>query len=68
MPRARLNGAVIAASDDTVVVEGNHYFPEAGVDCAHLRPSATHTVCAWKGTASYYDVVVGDAVNKEAAW
>ena len=68
MPRARWNNAVIAASDDTVVVEGNHYFPEASVDRAHLRPSATHTVCSWKGTASYYDVVVGDAINKDAAW
>ena len=68
MPRARWNNTVIAASDATVVVEGNHYFPEASVDRAHLRPSATHTVCPWKGTASYFDVVVGDAVNKDAAW
>ena len=68
MPRARWNDTEIAASDDTVVVEGNHYFPESSVSRAHLRPSATHTVCGWKGTASYYDVVVGDAVNKDAAW
>lgn len=66
--RAIWNGAVIAQSDDTVVVEGNHYFPAASVDRAHLRESAAHTVCPWKGTASYYDVVVGDAVNKDAAW
>ncbi len=68
MPRAIWNGTVIAASDDTVVVEGNHYFPEASVDPAHLQPSTTHTICGWKGTASYYDVVVGSAVNKDAAW
>jgi uncharacterized protein (DUF427 family) len=68
MPRALWHDTVIAASNDTVVVEGNHYFPEASVNSAHLRPSATHTVCGWKGTASYYDVVVGDAVNKDAAW
>jgi len=68
MARAFWKDAEIAASDDTVVVEGNHYFPEASVHRANLRPSATHTVCGWKGTASYYDVVVGDAVNKDAAW
>ena len=68
MPRALWNNAVIATSDDTVVVEGNHYFPEVSVDHTYLRPSTTHTVCPWKGTASYYDVIVGDAVNKDAAW
>ena len=68
MPRAVWNGTVIAESPDTVVVEGNHYFPPESVDRARLRASATHTVCSWKGTASYYDVVVGDAVNRDAAW
>jgi uncharacterized protein (DUF427 family) len=68
MPHATWHDATIATSDDTVVVEGNHYFPEADVDRTHLRASSTHTVCPWKGTASYYDVVVGDAVNKDAAW
>ena len=68
MPRATWNGAVIAESGDTVVVERNHYFPAASVNRTHLRESATHTVCPWKGTASYYDVVVGDAVNRDAAW
>ena len=68
MPRALWNHTVVAASDDTVVVKGNHYFPDASVDRAHLKPSATHTVCPWKGTASYYDVVVGGAINKDAAW
>lgn len=66
--RATWNGAVIAESDETVVVEGNHYFPLASVKQEHLRPSTTHTVCPWKGTASYYDVVAGDAVNRDAAW
>ena len=68
MTRAIWNETLIAESDDTVVVEGNHYFRDADVDHEHLRASATHTVCPWKGTASYYDVVVGDAVNKDAAW
>jgi uncharacterized protein (DUF427 family) len=68
MPRAVWNGTVIAESDDCIVVEGNQYFPLAAVKAAHLRPSQTHTVCGWKGTASYYDVVVGDAVNADAAW
>jgi uncharacterized protein (DUF427 family) len=68
MPRAVWNGAVIAESDATVVVEGNHYFPIESVNRSHLRDSATHTVCPWKGTASYYDVVVGDEVNADAAW
>ena len=68
MPRATWNETLIAESDDTVVVEGNHYFRDADVDPAHLRASTTHTVCPWKGTASYYDVIVGDAVNTDAAW
>lgn len=68
MAKATWKGTVLAQSDATIVVEGNHYFPPGSVDRAHLRPSATHTVCGWKGTASYYDVVVGDAVNPDAAW
>ena len=59
---------VLSESDDTVVVEGNHYFPRESVREEHLRPSATHTTCPWKGEASYYDVVVGGVVNKDAAW
>jgi uncharacterized protein (DUF427 family) len=66
--KAVWNGTVIAESDDTVVVEGNHYFPRSAVAASHLRPSETHTTCPWKGVASYHDVVVGDAVNKDAAW
>ena len=68
MAKATWKGAVIAESDRTQVVEGNHYFPPDAVDEAHLRRSDTHTVCSWKGTASYYDVVVGDEVNRDAAW
>ncbi len=70
MPKAIWNGAVLAeAEDDEVeIVEGNVYFPPDKVDHTFLRDSATHTVCPWKGTASYYDVVVNGDVNKDAAW
>lgn len=60
--------AVIAASDATVVVEGNHYFPPDAVRRDRLRPSATRTRCGWKGEAGYCDIVVGDAINTDAAW
>lgn len=66
--RAVWKGAVIAESDQTIVVEGNHYFPAASVDRQYLRPSSSHTVCSWKGVASYDDVVVGEEVNGDAAW
>ena len=59
---------ILAQSADTVVVEGNHYFPPDSVKQEHLRESSTRTVCPWKGEASYYDVVVGEAVNHDAAW
>jgi uncharacterized protein (DUF427 family) len=59
---------VIAESDATRVVEGNHYFPPDAVRREHLAPSETHTICHWKGEASYYDVVAGGAVNRDAAW
>ena len=68
MAKATWHGAVIAESNDTVVVEGNHYFPADAVRREHLKPSETHTICGWKGTASYYDVVVGTQVNRDAAW
>ena len=68
MPKAMWNGTVIAESDRTKVVEGNQYFPPDSVRRAHLRESSTHTTCPWKGVASYYDVVVGSEVNKDAAW
>ena len=66
--RAVWNGTVIAESDDTVVVEGNHYFPVESIDCAYLVESDTHSVCSWKGTASYWSVKVGEQVNPDAAW
>ena len=68
MPRAIWNGTVLAESDRCEVVEGNRYFPPDAVRREFLRPSATHTVCAWKGTASYYDVVVDGQTNEAAAW
>jgi Uncharacterized protein conserved in bacteria len=66
--KAIWNGAVIAESDKTIVVEGNHYFPSDAVNKEYFQPSDTHTVCPWKGTASYYNVVVNGEVNKDAAW
>jgi len=68
MAKAVWKDAVLAESDRTVVVEGNHYFPEDSVRSEYLRPSETHTVCAWKGTASYYDVEVNGQRNPDAAW
>ena len=59
---------MIAESDQFEVVEGNVYFPPESVKAELLRPSDTHTECYWKGTASYYDVVVGEQVNRDAAW
>lgn len=66
--KAIWNDTVIAESDDTIMVEGNHYFPPQSLTMAYFRPSPTHTVCAWKGMASYYDVVVDGGVNSGAAW
>ena len=68
MPKAVWNGAVIAQTDRYESVEGNVYFPPEALKREQMRPSATHTVCSWKGTASYYDVVVGAEVNPDAAW
>lgn len=68
MAKARWNGALLAESDTFEVVEGNVYFPPNALKREHFRESATHTVCGWKGRASYFDVVVGEQVNKDAAW
>jgi uncharacterized protein (DUF427 family) len=68
MPQAWWNGHKIADSDATVVVEGNHYFPPESLDQSVLRPSATTSVCPWKGTASYYTLAIDGAENKDAAW
>lgn len=66
--RAIWQNTVLAESDETVVVEGNHYFPPASIRGEYFRQSDTHTTCPWKGVASYYDVVVNGEVNKDAAW
>ena len=66
--KATWNGATLAESDETVVVEGNHYFPAGSVNRELLRPSATQTVCPWKGTASYYTIEVDGKRNDDAAW
>jgi uncharacterized protein (DUF427 family) len=66
--RATFNGTVIAESDDTVVVEGNHYFPPDAVDASFLQASETHTTCPWKGLASYHDVVVNGERAADGAW
>ncbi|QQV78264.1 DUF427 domain-containing protein [Sphingomonas aliaeris] len=68
MTTARWNGAVIAQSDDTVVVEGNHYFPADSVDASLFEDSDTHTHCPWKGDASYKTIVVDGERNPNAAW
>lgn len=68
MATASWRGVTLAESDHVEVVEGNVYFPIESVRREHLRESETHTVCSWKGTASYYDVVVGEHVNRDAAW
>lgn len=66
--KAVWNGAVIAQTDETVVVEGNHYFPKDSIDEQFFVPSENHTVCSWKGTASYYHVEVDGKRNLNAAW
>lgn len=68
MPRATWNGAVLAESDQTIVVEGNQYFPPDAINRDYFQESATHTTCPWKGLASYYNVVVEGQVNHDAAW
>jgi uncharacterized protein (DUF427 family) len=68
MAKAIWKGAVLAESDQTVVVEGNQYFPKESVRSEYLKPSDTHSVCFWKETASYYDVEVGGERNTDAAW
>jgi len=66
--RAVWNGAVLAESDDTVVVENNHYFPAESIHTEYFGPSTTHTTCPWKGEASYYSVTVDGKTNEDAAW
>jgi uncharacterized protein (DUF427 family) len=68
MVKAVWNGAVIAESEETVIVEGNHYFPRDAVRSSHLKESSTKTNCPWKGMASYYTLSVGDQENPDSAW
>lgn len=66
--KAIWNGKVLAESDDTVVIEGNHYFPADSIKEEYFKSSNTHTVCHWKGTASYYSLEVDGKTNADAAW
>jgi uncharacterized protein (DUF427 family) len=66
--KATWNGATLAESDDTVVVENNHYFPAESIDEQYFADSDTHSICPWKGTASYKTVTVGGQQNVDAAW
>ncbi len=66
--KAIWNNEIIAQSDDTVVIEGNHYFPPLAIKKEFFSESNTHTICPWKGTASYYHLQVNGQQNKDAAW
>ncbi len=66
--KAIWNGAVIAQSDETVVIEGNHYFPESALNREYVTFSNHHTMCSWKGQASYYSLLVNGEMNTDAAW
>jgi uncharacterized protein (DUF427 family) len=68
MPQAKWQGALLADSNDTIVIEGNHYFPPDSVNRQYFQDSNTNTTCSWKGEASYYTIKVGDQVNPNAAW
>jgi uncharacterized protein (DUF427 family) len=68
MAKATWNGAVLAESDRTVVVEGNYYFPKESIHSEYFHASDTHTICPWKGTASYRDIEVNGKRNADAAW
>jgi uncharacterized protein (DUF427 family) len=66
--KAIWENTVLAESENTIVIEGNHYFPPGSVRRDYFSPSETHTTCPWKGVASYYHVKVGDKINADAAW
>jgi uncharacterized protein (DUF427 family) len=68
MVKAIWNGVVLAESDRTHVVEGNHYFPPDSIHSQYFKPSDTHTICGWKGEASYYHIEANGQVNPDAAW
>ena len=66
--KAIWNGAILAESDNTVVVEGNHYFPADSIKKEYFQDSSTNSTCSWKGVANYYSIQVDGQVNKDAAW
>jgi len=66
--KAIWNGAILAESNNTIVIEGNHYFPFDAINKSYFKSSTNHTICHWKGEASYYNVEVDGLVNKDAAW
>lgn len=66
--KAKWNGQLLAESDSTIVIEGNHYFPTDSINKDHFQESDTNTICPWKGTASYFDVKVNGDINTDAAW
>lgn len=68
MVKATWNGKVIAESSNTIVVEGNHYFPPDAIHTEFFKTNETHTTCPWKGLANYYDVVVDGKINQSAVW
>ena len=68
MAKATWNGTVLAQSNDTVIIDGNHYFPPVSVNKQYFQESNTHSTCPWKGTANYYDIEVNGQTNKDAAW
>lgn len=66
--KAIWNNQVLAESNDTIVIEGNHYFPPQSINKTFFKPSNTHTYCPWKGEASYYNLEVNGKTNQDAAW
>jgi uncharacterized protein (DUF427 family) len=66
--KAIWNGTVLAESDKTIEIEGNHYFPRISIRAEHFEPSDTHTICGWKGTASYFTIDANGKKNPDAAW
>ena len=66
--KAIWKGQVLAESDETIVVEGHHYFPPDSINENHFNPSMPHTTCVWKGQANYFNISVDDTVNRDAAW
>ncbi len=66
--KAIWHGEVIADSNDTIVIEGNHYFPPESINKAFFKASSTHTTCPWKGEANYYNIVINAELESDAAW